>query len=39
MKGPPLAPPGQDITWPDQVAPWRRRAPSNRKSNLKLQTS
>ena len=26
MKSPPLGPAGEDITWPDQVAPWRRKA-------------
>ena len=37
MKGPPLGPGGKDITWPDQVAPRRRRTFSTRKpqtSNL-----
>ena len=37
MKGPPLGPGGEDITWPDQVAPRSRRAPSNRK--IEPQTS
>ena len=37
MKGPPLGPGGKDITWPDQVAPWSRKASSTR--NLKPQTS
>ena len=40
MKGPPLGPAGEDITWPDQVAPRGRKAPSTRKvktSNLKPQ--
>ena len=37
MKGPPLGPGGEDITWPDQVAPWRRQASSTQ--NLKRQTS
>ena len=36
MKGPPLGPGGEDITWPDQVAPRRRRTPSTRK--IKPQT-
>ena len=37
MKGPPLGPGGEDITWPDQVAPWGRKASSTR--NLKPQNS
>ena len=37
MKGPPLGPGGEDITWPDQVAPRGRRTPSTRK--VKPQTS
>ena len=37
MKGPPLGPCGEDITWPDQVAPWSQRTPSTRK--IKPQTS
>ena len=37
MKGPPLGPGGEDITWPDQVAPRGRRTPSTRK--IKPQTS
>ena len=37
MKGPPLGPGGEDITWPDQVAPRGRRTPSTR--NVKPQTS
>ena len=37
MKGPPLGPVGEDITWPDQVAPRSRKASSTR--NLKPQTS
>ena len=37
MKGPPLGPGGEDITWPDQVAPWGRKAFSTRK--IKPQTS
>ena len=41
MEGPPLGPGGEDITWPDQLAPWGRKASSTRKikpqtSNLKL---
>ena len=41
MEGPPLGPGGEDITWPDQVAPRGRKASSTRKinpqtSNLKL---
>ena len=37
MKGPPLGPGGEDITWPDQVAPRGQKASSTR--NLKPQTS
>ena len=37
MKGPPLGPGGEDITWPNQVAPRGRRAPSTRQ--VKPQTS
>ena len=37
MEGPPLGPGGEDITWPDQVAPWGRKASSTRK--IKPQTS
>ena len=42
MKGPPLGPGGEDITWPDQLAPRGRKASSTRKikpqiSNLKLK--
>ena len=37
MKGPPLGPGGEDITWPDQVAPQGRRTPSTQKH--KPQTS
>ena len=37
MKGPPLGPGGEDITWPDQVAPRVRMASSTRK--IKPQTS
>ena len=37
MKGPPLGPGGEDIAWPDQVAPWGRKASSTRK--IKPQTS
>ena len=37
MKGPPLGRGGQDITWPDRVAPWGRSPPSTRK--VKPQTS
>ena len=37
MKGPPLGPGGEDITWPDLVAPRGRRASSTRK--IKPQTS
>ena len=35
--GPPLGPGGEDITWPDQVAPRGRKASSTRKH--KPQTS
>ena len=43
MEGPPLGPGGEDITWPDQVAPRGRKASSTRKikpqtSNLALNT-
>ena len=37
LEGPPLGPGGEDITWPDQVAPRGRKASSTRKS--KPQTS
>ena len=37
MKGPPIGASGEDITWPDQVAPRGRRTPSTR--NVKPQTS
>ena len=37
MEGPPLGPDGEDITWPDQVAPRGRKASSTRK--IKPQTS
>ena len=37
MKGPPLGRGGEDITWPDQVAPQSRMASSSRK--IKPQTS
>ena len=37
MTGPPLGPGGEDITWPDQLAPRGRKASSRR--NLKPQTS
>ena len=37
MKGPSLGPGGEDITWPDQVAPRGRRKSSTRK--VKPQTS
>ena len=36
MKGPPLGPVGEDITWPHQVAPRGRKASSTRK--MKPQT-
>ena len=37
MEGPPLGPGGEDITWPDQVAPRGRKASGTRK--IKPQTS
>ena len=37
MEGPPLGPGGEDITWPDQVAPRGRKASSTRK--IKPQTT
>ena len=37
MKGAPLGPGGEDITWPNQVAPRGRKASSTRA--LKRQTS
>ena len=41
MKGPPLGPSGEDITWPDQVAP-RGLKPSSTRTlkpqNLEPQT-
>ena len=37
LEGPPLGPGGEDITWPDQVAPRDRKASSTRK--IKPQTS
>ena len=37
MEGPPLGPGGEDISWPDQVAPRGRKASSTRK--FKPQTS
>ena len=37
MEGPPLGPGGEDITWPDQVAPRGRKASCTRK--IKPQTS
>ena len=37
MEGPPLGPSGEDITWPDKVAPGGRKASSTRK--IKPQTS
>ena len=37
MKGHPLGPCGEDITWPDQEAPQGRKASSTR--NFKPQTS
>ena len=36
MKGPPLGPGGEDITWPNQVAPRGQRTPSTCK--IKPQT-
>ena len=37
MEGPPLGPGGEDITWPDQVAPRGQKTSSTRK--IKPQTS
>ena len=37
MEGPPLGPGGEDISWPDQVAPRGQKASSTRK--IKPQTS
>ena len=37
MEGPPLGPGGEDITWPNQVAPRGRKASSTHK--IKPQTS
>ena len=37
LEGPPLGPGGEDITWPDQMAPRGRKASSTRKA--KPQTS
>ena len=37
MRAPPLGPGGEDITWPNQVAPRGRKASSTRK--IKPQTS
>ena len=37
MRGPPLGPGEEDITWPDQVAPLGRKSSSTRK--IKPQTS
>ena len=37
MEGPPLGPGGEDIPWPDRVAPWGRKASSTRK--IKPRTS
>ena len=37
LEGPPLGPGGEDITWPDQVAPRGQKASSTRK--IKPQTS
>ena len=37
MKSPPLGLGADDITWPNQVAPWDRKASSN--PNLTPQTS
>ena len=37
MKGPPLGPGGEDITWPHQVAPRGQNTPSTRQ--VKPQTS
>ena len=37
MEGPPIGPGGEDITWPNQVAPRGQKASSTRK--IKPQTS
>ena len=39
MEGPPLGPGGEDITWPDQVAPRGRKASSTRKIKPQTQTT
>ena len=39
LEGPPLRPGGEDITWPDRVAPGADRRLVPAKSNLKPQTS
>ena len=40
MKGPPLGPRGEDITWPDQVAPWGGRTYDTRNVKFpETQTS
>ena len=39
MQGPPPGPFGEDITWPDQVAPRGRRRLVPEKSSLKPQTA
>ena len=38
MEGPPLGPGGEDITWPDQVAPWGRKASSKPQTSNRLVT-
>ena len=39
LEGPPLGPGGEDITWPDQVAPGAEKRLVPAKSNLKPHTS
>ena len=39
MKGPPLSPGGEDITWPDQVAPRAAERLLAEASNVKSQTA
>ena len=38
MKGPPLGPGGEDITWPNQVPPGAERRLVPETSNLRPQT-
>ena len=39
MRGPPLGPGGEDMTWSDQVAPRAERRLVPAKSNLKPKTT